>query len=70
MIKLYNTADVLQANQIVAYMKDNGIEAYSQGVGSGGYMSIVGGFSVAGFDIYVDEKKADEALELLKNIIE
>ena len=65
MIKIYNAQDAIEAEEIVALLKENGIAAYSQ-IASGGVAAhSMSGFSLYGVDIFVDEADAEKAKRLL-----
>ena len=64
-IKIYSCADRIQADMIVEALNENGIPAYTESQGSGGYMNIYMGTSVFGTDIYVDEADTAQAKEIL-----
>lgn len=64
-IKIYSCADRIQADMIVEALNENGIPAYTESQGSGGYMNIYMGTSVFGTDIYVDEADTARAKEIV-----
>ena len=65
MKKLVHVEDRVMADSMVALLKSNGIEAYSQAPGIGGLMHIGFGRSTNGYDIFVDDAKFDDARELV-----
>ena len=65
-VKIYSCADRVDADMITETLNDRGIPAYSESKGSGYYMNIYMGASMFGNDIYVNEKDADRAKEIVK----
>lgn len=68
MVKVINVSSLVEADQLMSLLHDNGIEAYKSSTGSGGYMSIIGNYSAVGYDIMVDEDSLDKASEILKEL--
>lgn len=68
-IKVYSTYEKYQAELILGILRNNQIPCYRQGVGMGGYMDIYAGNSLCGEEIYVDERDAKEALELIRQTV-
>ena len=64
-VKVYSCADRVVADMITETLNNRGIPAYSESKGSGDYMNIYMGTSVFGNDIYVNEKDADRAKEII-----
>lgn len=64
-VKIYSCADRVNADMITETLNDRGIPAYSESKGSGDYMNIYMGSSIFGNDIYVNEKDADRAKEII-----
>lgn len=64
-VKIYLCADRVDADMITETLNDRGIPAYSESKGSGDYMNIYMGASMFGNDIYVNEKDADRAKEIV-----
>ena len=64
-VKIYSCADRVDADMITETLNDRGIPAYSESKGSGDYMNIYMGASMFGNDIYVNEKDADRAKEIV-----
>ena len=64
-VKIYSCADRVDADMITETLHDRGIPAYSESKGSGDYMNIYMGASMFGNDIYVNEKDADRAKEIV-----
>ena len=54
MFKIYNAQDAIEAEEIVARLKENGIPAYSQNAFGGVAAHSMCGFSLYGVDIFVD----------------
>ena len=65
MIKIYNAQDAIEAEEIVALLKERGIPAYSQNASGGVAAHSMSGFSLYGVDIFVDEADAEKAKRLL-----
>lgn len=65
-VKIYSCADRVDADMITETLNDRGIPAYSESKGSGDYMNIYMGTSIFGNDIYVNEKDADRAKEIIE----
>ena len=65
MIKIYNAQDAIEAEEIVALLKENGIPAYSQNASGGVAAHSMSGFSLYGVDIFVDEADAEKAKRIL-----
>ena len=63
--KIYSAADSIQAGIVKELLYQNVIESLSKSAGDGDFLNAYMGFSVYGSDIYVDEKDAQKALELL-----
>lgn len=63
--KVYSARDRIEADMIIEMLKSYGINAYKKGVGNSGIMDIYSGNSLNGEDIYVHEKDAQAAEELL-----
>lgn len=66
--KIYTATDKIAADMLVEALKNQGIQAYRQGVGSGGYMDIYAGNSMFGEDIYVDEQEEQAAMEVIESM--
>lgn len=65
-VKIFSCADRVDADMITETLNDRGIPAYSESKGSGDYMNIYMGTSMFGNDIYVNEKDADKAKEIIE----
>ena len=65
MTKVYNAQDAIEAEEIVALLKENGIPAYSQNASGGVAAHSMSGFSLYGVDIFVDEAYAEKAKKFL-----
>lgn len=70
-IKIYNTENMLEANQILELLKENGVRAYKQGVGMGYNMASESNFlgSNCNVNIFVHEEDLEKATELLQVIV-
>lgn len=67
MKKIYNAADVIEADRVAAMLEENGIPSYCRDSSS----SIVGyslpGFGLYGVDVYVDDSDAKKAQDILES---
>lgn len=68
-VKIYSSAERIEADMLVMALKDNHISAYRQGVGSGGYLDIYSGNSMFGEEIFVDEADVQAAKEIIEGIV-
>lgn len=68
MVKIYNSGNVLETNQIIQTLQSHGIPAMKKDVGAGGYMNIATGMSFQGADIYVAEEHSEQAKEIVQMI--
>ena len=64
-VKIFSCADRVDADMITETLHDRGIPAYSESKGSGDLLNIYMGTSMFGNDIYVNEKDADMAKEIV-----
>lgn len=67
-VKVYSAADRIEADTMVELLKANGIPAYRQAVGGGGYMDIYAGNSIYGEDIYVGSPDKAEAERIIGEV--
>ena len=67
-IKLRSTSDEIQLNMIKAILDDNNIPYIIKNHGAGGHMRIIGGRSLFGTDVMVEENDFDRANDLLESI--
>lgn len=67
MIKVYNARDVLEAQEVVSLLKENGIPAYYQEGAGGVAAHDVSGFGLFGVDVYVDDGDGEKAIQILEN---
>ena len=65
MIKIYNAQDAIEAEEIVALLKENGIPAYSQNASGGVAAHSMSGFSLYGVDFFVDDADAEKAKKFI-----
>lgn len=65
MTKIYNAHDAIEAEEIAALLKENGILAYSQNASGGVAAHSMSGFSLYGVDIFVDDVDAEKAKKLI-----
>ena len=61
MVKIYNAVNIIEAEEIVALLKENGIPAYHQNASGGATTHSMSGFGLYGVDIFVDEADAEKA---------
>ena len=66
MVKVYNAADVIEADRIVSLLKENGIPSYHQDSSSSVVAYGVSGFGLYGVDVFVNDCDA----ALAKGIVE
>ena len=66
MIKIYNASNVIEAERIVAVLKDNGIQSFYQDSANGVAAHDVSGFGLYGVDVYVDDSDVESATEVVK----
>lgn len=67
-VKLFTAQDNMQAEMILAALKDNRIPAYKTDLGAAGIMNIYSSNSTFGEDIFVAEEDAPRALEILEGM--
>ena len=58
---MYIPAHPIEAEEIVALLKENGIPAYHQNASGGATTHSMSGFGLYGVDIFVDEADAEKA---------
>ena len=68
MKKVINVADLFEADTIISLLSSQGIVATKMAVGGGGYTTITGNYSTAGYDIMVDEKNINAAKEIVEEL--
>ncbi len=68
MKKIINVADLFEADTIISLLSSQGIIATKIAVGGGGYTTITGNYSTAGYDIMVDEKDINAAKEIIEEL--
>ncbi len=66
MIRIYNAGNVIEAERIVAVLKENGIQSYYQDSSSGVAAHNVSGFGLYGVDVYVEDSDAESAAKLIE----
>ena len=66
MVKLCNVATLVEAESLLARLKSEGIPCYRMESGAGSYLTITAGLSLAGYDIYVSERDADRAVQIIE----
>lgn len=67
-MKIYNAKDIIEANRIVAYLRENGISAYCYDSNSGAHTHMVQGFGLFGVDIFADDREAERARKLMEEM--
>ncbi len=65
MVRIYNARDVLEAQEIVGILKENGIPAFFQDSARGVAGHDVSGFGLFGVDVFIDEPDEEKALKIL-----
>lgn len=68
MIKVYNARDIMEAQEIVSILQENGIPAYHQDASGGVVGYTVSGFGLYGVDVYVDDTDRERAEEIIEEI--
>ena len=66
--KIYNAQNIVETEQIMEMLKQNGIVAFSQESGANVAMHVVSGFGIYGVDIFVKTDDAEKAVQLIKEI--
>ena len=65
-VKIYTTFDSFEADQVAATLEYYGIPSYKKVKGSGQYIGIImGHMTTHEISIYVSERAADEAVDIL-----
>lgn len=67
-IKIYNAQNIVETEQIMEMLKQNGIVAFSQESGANVAMHGAPGFGIYDVDIFVKTDDAEKAAELVKEI--
>ena len=67
-IKIYNAQNIVETEQLVEMLKQNGIVAFSQEAGANVAMHGAPGFGIYGVDIFVKTDDAEKAVQLIKEI--
>lgn len=68
MIKIYNSGNIIETNQIVQTLEESGIPVIKKDIGAGGYLTVATNLSFSGSDIYVNEEDQEKALEIINCI--
>ena len=68
--KVCTARDKVEAEMILDILGQHNIQAFRQGIASGGLMDIYTGNSIYGEDIFADESEVEKARDLIWNIIE
>ena len=66
--KIYNAQNIVETEQLVEMLKQNGIVAFSQESGANVAMHGAPGFGIYGVDIFVKTDDAEKAVQLIKEI--
>ena len=66
--KIYNAQNIVETEQLVEMLKQNGIVAFSQEAGANVAMHGAPGFGIYGVDIFVKTDDAEKAVQLIKEI--
>ena len=64
--KIYNAQNIVETEQLIEMLKQNGIVAFSQEAGANAAMHGAPGFGIYGVDIFVKTDDAEKAVQLLK----
>ena len=64
--KIYNAQNIVETEQLVEMLKQNGIAAFSQEAGANVAMHGAPGFGIYGVDIFVKTDDAEKAVKVLK----
>ena len=64
--KIYNAQNIVETEQLVEMLKQNGIAAFSQEAGANVAMHWAPGFGIYGVDIFVKTDDAEKAVQLIK----
>ncbi|MFR5601355.1 MAG: DUF6506 family protein [Lachnospiraceae bacterium] len=67
-VKIFTAEDSIQAEMLLDTLKNNGVPAYKQAAGPGGFMTVYGGNAKSGEEIYVAEENEEKAMEILTDI--
>ena len=67
MVKVYNARDVMEAQEIVEILKENGVPAFFQDSSSGVAAHSISGFGLFGVDVFVDESDEEKASNILND---
>ena len=66
--KIYNAQSIVETEQLVEMLKQNGIAVFSQEAGANVAMHGTPGFGIYGVDIFVKTDDAEKAVQLIKEI--
>ena len=66
--KIYNAQNIVETEQLVEMLKQNGIAAFSQEAGANVAMHGAPGFGIYGVNIFVKTDDAEKAVQLIKEI--
>ena len=66
--KIYNAQNIVETEQLVEMLKQNGIAAFSQEAGANVAMHGAPGFGIYGVDVFVKTDDAEKAVQLIKEI--
>ena len=66
--KIYNAQNIVETEQLVEMLKQNGIAAFSQEAGANVAMHGAPGFGIYGVDIFVKTDDAEKTVQLIKEI--
>ena len=67
-IKIYNAQNIIETEQLMEMLRQNGIMAFSQEARANVAMHGAPGFGIYGMDIFVKTDDAENAVELIKEI--
>ena len=69
MKKISNVHDIVEADKIICFLQENGINAFSNDAASGVAAHHVSGFGLYGVDIMVRDEDAEKAADILANAV-
>lgn len=67
-VKIFTTVDNLQAEMILASLKEHNISAYKKDLGNAGFLNMYTGNSRFGEEIYVADVNVEKARRVLEGI--
>ena len=68
-VSIYTAGDRIEAEMLLEALQRNDIQGFREARGSGGVMDVYTGTSIYGEKIFVDERDAQEAKEIIDSIL-